>query len=52
MQRFGFRQGVSSSTTSGAGLGLCLIERQMRAQHGRVTVESSLAGTTSLYICR
>jgi signal transduction histidine kinase len=40
-------QGVSSSTIHGSGLGLCLVERHMRAQAGSVTVESSAKeGTT------
>ncbi|MBD0369715.1 MAG: HAMP domain-containing histidine kinase [Pyrinomonadaceae bacterium] len=33
--------GFSSSTIHGSGLGLCLVDRHMRAQHGSVTVKSS-----------
>jgi signal transduction histidine kinase len=36
---------VMASANTGAGLGLSLVERQMRALGGRVTVESSSAGT-------
>ena len=40
-------QGFSSSTIHGSGLGLCLVERHMRAQGGSVAVESSQReGTT------
>ncbi|HEX8176186.1 MAG TPA: HAMP domain-containing sensor histidine kinase [Pyrinomonadaceae bacterium] len=40
-------QGVSSSTIHGSGLGLCLVERHLRAQAGSVSVESSAGeGTT------
>jgi signal transduction histidine kinase len=40
-------RGVSSSTIHGSGLGLCLVERHLRAQAGSVTVESSATeGTT------
>ena len=34
-------QKVLASSTSGAGLGLSLVERHLRAHHGRVTVRSS-----------
>lgn len=34
-------RGASSGTTSGAGLGLCLVDRTMRALGGRVTVKST-----------
>jgi two-component system sensor histidine kinase SenX3 len=34
-------QEVLASSTSGAGLGLSLVERHMRAHHGHVTVQSS-----------
>ena len=34
-------QEVLASSTSGAGLGLSLVERHLRAHHGRVTVQSS-----------
>lgn len=38
---------VMASSTSGAGLGLCLVERNMRTLGGRVTVQSSLDEGTS-----
>lgn len=34
-------QGVLASSINGSGLGLCLVERHLRAQGGRVTVKSS-----------
>lgn len=34
-------RGVLNSSTGGAGLGLNLVERHLRAHHGRVTVKSS-----------
>jgi signal transduction histidine kinase len=34
-------QGVLSSPINGSGLGLCLVERHLRAQRGSVTVKSS-----------
>jgi signal transduction histidine kinase len=37
---------TDSSSQNGAGLGLCIVDRQMRAQGGHVTVESSSAGTS------
>jgi signal transduction histidine kinase len=36
-----------SATISGAGLGLCLVERNLRALGGRVTVKSAPGGGTS-----
>jgi len=40
-------QSVNAETTSGAGLGLCLVERSMRALGGRVTVQSAPGDGTS-----
>jgi signal transduction histidine kinase len=43
-----FYRGQSEDTTiSGAGLGLCLVERNLRALGGRVTVKSAPGGGTS-----
>jgi signal transduction histidine kinase len=43
-----FYRGQSvSATTSGAGLGLCLVERNLRALGGRVTVQSAPGDGTS-----
>jgi signal transduction histidine kinase len=43
-----FYRGQSvSATTSGAGLGLCLVERNLRALGGRVTVQSTPGDGTS-----
>lgn len=39
-------QSVDGTTTSGAGLGLCLVERNLRALGGRVTVKSAPHGTS------
>ena len=36
-----------AATTSGAGLGLCLVERNLRALGGSVTVKSAPGGGTS-----
>jgi signal transduction histidine kinase len=41
-----FYRGQSVSTTSGAGLGLCLVERNLRALGGSVTVQSTPVGTS------
>ncbi len=42
-----FYRGQSvSATTSGTGLGLCLVDRNLRALGGRVTVKSTPAGTS------
>ena len=41
-----YRGGNSSTTTSGAGLGLCLVERNLRALGGSVTVQSTPSGTS------
>jgi signal transduction histidine kinase len=40
-------QSVSAATTSGAGLGLCLVERNLREVGGSVTVQSALGEGTS-----
>ena len=40
-------QSVNAATTSGAGLGLCLVERNLRALGGRVTVRSAPGDGTS-----
>jgi len=40
-------QSVDGATTSGAGLGLCLVQRNLRAQGGRVTVQSAPGNGTS-----
>jgi signal transduction histidine kinase len=40
-------QSVDGATTSGAGLGLCLVERNLRALGGRVTVQSAQGKGTS-----
>lgn len=40
-------QGVASSMIHGSGLGLCLVERHLRAQGGSVTVESSAGEGTA-----
>jgi signal transduction histidine kinase len=40
-------QSVNASTTSGAGLGLCLVERNLRALGGSVTVQSVPGDGTS-----
>jgi signal transduction histidine kinase len=40
-------QSVNAATTSGAGLGLCLVERNLRALGGRVTVKSAPGDGTS-----
>lgn len=40
-------QSVNAATTSGAGLGLCLVERNLRALGGSVTVQSAPGGGTS-----
>ncbi|HEX9425699.1 MAG TPA: HAMP domain-containing sensor histidine kinase [Pyrinomonadaceae bacterium] len=40
-------QSVIGATTSGAGLGLCLVERNLRALGGSVTVQSVLGEGTS-----
>lgn len=39
-------QSETAATTSGAGLGLCLVERDLRALGGRVTVQSAPGGTS------
>ncbi|MDQ3684967.1 MAG: HAMP domain-containing histidine kinase [Acidobacteriota bacterium] len=40
-------QSVNATTTSGAGLGLCLVERNLRALDGSVTVQSAPGDGTS-----
>ena len=40
-------QSVNAATTSGAGLGLCLVERTLRALGGSVTVQSAPGDGTS-----
>ncbi len=40
-------QSVNAATTSGAGLGLCLVERNLRALGGSVTVQSAPGDGTS-----
>jgi signal transduction histidine kinase len=40
-------QSVNATTTSGTGLGLCLVERTLRALGGRVTVQSAPGDGTS-----
>lgn len=40
-------QSVSAATISGAGLGLCLVERNLSALGGRVTVQSALGEGSS-----
>jgi len=40
-------QSVNAATTSGTGLGLCLVERTLRALGGRVTVQSAPGDGTS-----
>ena len=40
-------QSETAATTSGAGLGLCLVERHLRALGGRVTVQSAPGEGTS-----
>ena len=40
-------QSVTAATTSGAGLGLCLVERTLRALGGSVTVQSAPGDGTS-----
>jgi signal transduction histidine kinase len=42
-----YRGGSVSATTSGTGLGLCLVERNLRALGGRVTVKSAQGHGTS-----
>lgn len=42
-----FYRGQTDTTTSGAGLGLCLVDRTLRALGGRVTVQSPPADGTS-----
>jgi len=42
-----FYRGQTAATTSGAGLGLCLVERNLRALGGRVTVQSEPGDGTS-----
>ena len=42
-----YRGRTVSATTSGTGLGLCLVERNLRALGGRVTVQSTPGGGTS-----
>ncbi len=39
-------QSVRGATTSGAGLGLCLVERNLRALGGSATVQSAPGGTS------
>jgi signal transduction histidine kinase len=41
-----YRGQSATATTSGAGLGLCLVERNLRALGGRVTVQSTPGGTS------
>jgi signal transduction histidine kinase len=40
-------QSVNAATTSGTGLGLCLVERNLRALGGSVTVQSAPGDGTS-----
>jgi signal transduction histidine kinase len=42
-----YRGQSATATTSGAGLGLCLVERNLRALGGRVTVQSTHGDGTS-----
>jgi signal transduction histidine kinase len=42
-----FYRGQTPATTSGTGLGLCLVERNLRALGGRVTVQSAPGEGTS-----
>jgi signal transduction histidine kinase len=42
-----YRGRIVAATTSGAGLGLCLVERNLRALGGRVTVQSTHGDGTS-----
>ena len=45
-------QSVNAATTSGTGLGLCLVERNMRALGGSVTVQSAPGDGTSFTLHR